>query len=102
MRIDCTRELLTGPNGPTIRPHPHPGEQEAIRSLFVTMDSIMPPVVFTEPYMNWLKEIKTLLVDETEMDHTTKMRRNWFVSNIDSLLKRAGQNISASESKGSD
>ena len=22
MRIDCTRELLTGPNGPTIRPHP--------------------------------------------------------------------------------
>ena len=80
----------------------NPGEQEAIRSLFVTMDSIMPPVVFTEPYMNWLKEIKTLLVDETEMDHTTKMRRNWFVSNIDSLLKRAGQNISASESKGSD
>mgnify|MGYP001777990048 FL=1 len=80
----------------------NPGEQEAIRSLFVTMDSIMPPVVFTEPYMNWLREIKTLLVDETEMDHTTKMRRNWFVSNIDSLLKRAGQNISASESKGSD
>ena len=23
MRIDCTRELLTGPNGPAIRPHPH-------------------------------------------------------------------------------
>ena len=38
MRIDCTRELLTGPNGPTIRPHPLPDAECEAGEICVESD----------------------------------------------------------------
>lgn len=61
--------------------------QNKIRSIFVKMKSFRFSFMDSPDFKNWLKDIKKKLIDITECENMTKLRKNWFISNLDDLLK---------------
>lgn len=66
--------------------------QNEIRSVFIKMQSFSFSFMDDSDFAIWLRDIKQQLIDITECENMTKVRKEWFISNIDDLLSQHSSN----------